>query len=57
MNLNLEVDGEQSNAHLRGSDTYKNIEDMIKESGEFDCESEVPNQIGRYTYKRKKAEV
>lgn len=57
MNLNLEVDGEQSNAHLRGSDTYKNIEDMIKESGEFDCESEVPNQIGRYTYKRKKAGV
>ena len=34
--------------------TYGDIEKMIQKSGEFICESEVPNQIGRYTYSRKK---
>ena len=57
MHLNLEVDGEPSSAFLWGKDTYKKIEDMILASGEFDCESEAPNQIGRYTYKRKKAKI
>jgi hypothetical protein len=53
MDLDLEVDGEPSSAFLWGEDAYEDIEKMIQESGEFECESEVPNQIGRYTYKRK----
>ena len=52
MDLGLEVDGEPSSAFLWGKETYGDIEKMIQESGEFECESEVPNQIGRYTYKR-----
>lgn len=54
MILDLEVDGKPSSAFLWGKDTYKKIEDMILASGEFDCESEVEKQIGRYVYTRKK---
>lgn len=57
MHLNLEIDGEPSSAFLWGKDTYKKIEDMILASGEFDCESEVDKQIGRYIYRRKKKPI
>lgn len=55
MTIDLEVNGEPSHALLWGEKSYRNIENMIRKSGEFDCESEVPNQIGRYTYTRKQA--
>ena len=54
MTLDLMVNNKPSSVFLWGKDAYKKIEDMIIASGEFDCKSEVPNQIGRYTYKRKK---
>lgn len=53
MTLDLVVDNKISSAFLWGKDSYQAIEKMLQESGEFDCYSEVPGQVGRYTYSRK----
>ena len=53
--LHLNVHGYRCYTHhIYDKKYYKKFEEMIRESGEFGCESEVPMQYGRIVYRRKK---
>ena len=53
MELELVVNGKKCNVKIYDQSLYRKYYNLISESGDFNCESEIPKQYGREVFTRK----